>query len=181
MKYLSWYLFIGIVLASCHVKTSDSLSKYENNGKTDDHHFVNMYGDTIRKIFKTETEWKSFLNDLEYEVLRNKGTEPAFSGDLHTNKQEGLYTCRGCGMPLFSSKHKYDSGTGWPSFYEVLDNRAILMHEDHKLGYVRTELTCGKCGGHLGHVFDDGPKPTNKRYCINAVSLDFVRSESGIK
>jgi peptide-methionine (R)-S-oxide reductase len=141
-------------------------------------YFVNMRGDTIKKIVKSEAEWKAKLSEMEFYVLRKKGTERAFTGDLLENKDEGLYTCRGCGMPLFSSKHKFNSGTGWPSFYDVIDPNVIVQDTDYDLGYPRTELTCAKCGGHQGHVFDDGPKPTGLRYCINAVSLDFIKTEN---
>jgi peptide-methionine (R)-S-oxide reductase len=140
--------------------------------------FVNGRGDTIQKVFKSDAEWKKLLTPLEFRVLREKGTERAFTGDLNDNKQEGIYTCRGCGMPLFSSTHKYDSGSGWPSFFDVLDNPGIHKDTDYNIGYPRTELTCARCGGHLGHVFDDGPKPTGLRYCINAVSLDFSKAEN---
>lgn len=141
-------------------------------------YIVNSRGDTIQKVFKSEEEWKGLLSPLEYRVLREKGTERAFTGDLTDNKQEGIYTCRGCGMPLFSSSHKYDSGSGWPSFFNVLDTLGIHRETDYEIGYPRTELTCARCGGHLGHVFDDGPRPTGLRYCINAVSLDFIKAEN---
>lgn len=140
--------------------------------------FVNMHGDTIKKITKTPEEWRKSLTEMEYHVLREKGTERAFTGDLLDNKVDGIYTCRGCGMPLFMSKHKYNSGSGWPSFFDVPDSGAISKSTDYDLGYARTELSCAKCGGHLGHVFDDGPKPTGQRYCINSVSLDFVKNEN---
>jgi peptide-methionine (R)-S-oxide reductase len=141
-------------------------------------YFINNRGDTIQKIFKSSEEWKKILSPLEFRVLREKGTERAFTGDLTDNKQEGIYTCRGCGMPLFTSTHKYDSRSGWPSFYDVLDDAGIHKATDYDIGYPRTELTCARCGGHLGHVFDDGPDPTGLRYCINAVSLDFVKAEN---
>lgn len=143
-----------------------------------DNFFINKRGDTIRKINLSLEEWKSKLSPMEFNVLREKGTERPFTGDLLKVKDEGLYTCRGCGIPLFRSKHKFDSGTGWPSFFDVDDHQAIHKDTDYDLGYPRTELTCSKCGGHLGHVFEDGPEPTGLRYCINAVSLDFVKAEN---
>jgi peptide-methionine (R)-S-oxide reductase len=138
-------------------------------------YFVNKRGDTIQKIKLSNEEWQQKLNPKEYNVLREKDTERPFTGDLLSNKENGIYTCRGCGLPLFRSKHKFDSGTGWPSFFDVDDPNAIHKDTDYDLGYPRTELTCNKCGGHLGHVFEDGPPPTGLRYCINAVSLDFVK------
>src|SRR5690606_16567382 len=122
---------------------------------------------------KTEAEWKKELTEMEYYVLREKGTERAFTGDLLKVKKEGLYSCAACGLVLFNSKHKFDSGTGWPSFYQSEDKNLVIESTDYDLGYPRTELTCARCGGHLGHVFEDGPQPTGLRYCINSVSLDF--------
>ena len=135
--------------------------------------FVNSAGDTIQRIFKSEAEWKEQLDQMAYYVLREAGTERAFTGDLLDNKQKGVYTCAGCGLPLFSSAHKFNSGSGWPSYYQPIDPAHIEEKPDHSFGWNRVELLCARCGGHLGHVFDDGPKPTGLRYCINSVSLDF--------
>ncbi|HMP32165.1 MAG TPA: peptide-methionine (R)-S-oxide reductase MsrB, partial [Saprospiraceae bacterium] len=121
-------------------------------------YFINMQGDTIQKVIKSDAEWKAQLTEFEYYVLRSKGTERAFTGDLLKIKKEGLYCCKGCGYPLFRSQEKYESGTGWPSFYKPADPNAIAEDEDYDIGYKRTEVMCGKCGGHLGHVFDDGPR-----------------------
>ena len=129
---------------------------------------------TIEKVVKTPEEWKADLNEQEYYVLREAGTERAFTGDLWDNKKAGVYTCRACQLPLFTSNTKFKSGTGWPSFYQPFKKEAVIEHSDTKFGMVRTEVVCSRCDGHLGHVFDDGPKPTGLRYCINAVSLDFV-------
>jgi len=126
------------------------------------------------RLNKSNAEWRKLLNDKEYDVLREKGTERAFTGDLLKVKQKGTFTCRGCGLPLFASKTKFESGTGWPSFWEPVAPGLVAEHQDKSYGMLRAEVLCARCGGHLGHVFDDGPKPTGLRYCINSVSLDFV-------
>ncbi len=132
-------------------------------------------GDTIPKVIKTEEEWKAELNEKEFYVLRKAGTERAFTGDLWDNKEEGIYTCRGCQLPLFESATKYKSGTGWPSFWQPIKKEHSAEDSDYNRGYKRTEVRCARCGGHLGHVFEDGPEPTGLRYCINSVSMDFVK------
>lgn len=128
---------------------------------------------------KTEEEWKKRLTPEQYRILREKGTEAPFTGKYYRHKGEGTYTCAGCGEPLFASEKKYESGTGWPSFYETLNGQAVELKEDKSHGMVRTEVLCSKCGGHLGHVFEDGPKPTGKRFCINSAALDFKDKETG--
>lgn len=124
------------------------------------------------KRSKTEEEWKKELTPEEYRVLREKGTESAFTGVYVDAKEEGVYRCRACGNKLFSSDAKFDSGSGWPSFDALMDNSAVELIEDTTLGMKRTEVRCAKCGSHLGHVFDDGPTPTGKRYCINSIALE---------
>lgn len=129
---------------------------------------------SVEKLELTDAEWKSRLDKNEYHVLREKGTERAFTGDYWDNKDEGTYTCKGCDLPLFNSKTKFKSGTGWPSFYQPLNESSIIEHEDVSYGMRRVEVVCARCDGHLGHVFPDGPPPTKLRYCINGVSLKFL-------
>lgn len=127
------------------------------------------------KVQKSEEEWKGCLTPEEYRILREKGTEPAFTGKYYRHKEDGIYVCAACGNELFSSDHKYDSGSGWPSYWQPVSDNAVEFKEDRSYGMVRTEVLCGSCGGHLGHVFEDGPQPTGLRYCINSVSLDFEK------
>jgi len=126
-------------------------------------------------LSRSEKEWKEILNEEEFNVLRKKGTEPPFSGRFVHNKEKGIYTCAGCGNELFSSDVKFDSGTGWPSFWDVISKSKVKLKTDYSHGMNRIEVLCSRCGGHLGHVFDDGPKPTGKRFCINSVSLHFKK------
>ncbi len=120
-------------------------------------------------------EWKEKLTEMEYYVLREKGTERAFTGDLWNNHDKGTYTCAACKLPLFESSTKFESGSGWPSFYQPISKENVAEETDKTYGMSRTEVLCSRCGGHLGHVFPDGPKPTGLRYCINSVSLDFEK------
>ena len=129
------------------------------------------------KIVKTPKEWKETLTSEQFEVCINKGTEPPFTGKYYNSKEKGIYKCVCCGETLFKSDTKYDSGSGWPSFWQPLSDEKIEYISDTDYGMVRTEVNCKKCGAHLGHVFDDGPKPTNLRYCINSISLDLDKND----
>lgn len=125
------------------------------------------------EVTRTDKEWRAMLSDLQYQVMRKEATERAGSSPLDKEYRAGTFICRGCDLPLYSSETKYDSGTGWPSFYQSLPN-AVATKSDRKLIYKRTEVHCRRCGSHLGHIFDDGPQPTGKRHCLNGVSLKFV-------
>lgn len=127
------------------------------------------------KIEKSEDEWKKTLSPEQYNVIREKGTELPFSGKYYLHKEKGTYVCAACGAELFSSNTKFDSGCGWPSFFDALDSTKITYTKDKSHGMIRTEITCTRCGGHLGHVFDDGPAPTGTRYCVNSLSIEFKK------
>ena len=125
------------------------------------------------EVQKTEAEWKKVLTPIQYNVLREKGTERAFTGEYWDNHEKGVYICAACQLPLFDSETKFESGTGWPSFFKPLDESAVTIIKDTSYNMVREEVVCRRCGGHLGHVFDDGPQPTGLRYCLNSASLKF--------
>lgn len=157
--YLILSIAIFFALSSCNQSVSQTMHPEAKK--------------TPLKVQKTDDEWKKVLSAEEYRILREKGTERAFTGKYYKNEEEGIYTCAACGTELFTSKGKFDSGCGWPSFYEAADNKKIVIQTDYSHGMVRTEIMCAHCGGHLGHLFDDGPKPTGLRYCVNSVSIDF--------
>ncbi len=170
MKTILWAAIISGVfaIASCGSRPAPAPTPEPKAEETD------MADNTIQK---SEEEWKQELSSEEYHVLRQQGTERAFSGKYHDTKTPGVYKCAGCGQPVFSSEDKFDSGTGWPSYTQPVSSDAVETEEDRSLGMMRTEVHCSRCGGHLGHVFPDGPEPTGQRYCINSVSLDLEEKQ----
>ncbi len=182
-KIQSAVLMIFLIFGGCKSQTNKAIS-YEKDSRTEntvknssETTITDMVGKVIKPIRLTDEEWKKKLTEMEYYVLREEGTERAFTGDLLTNKEQGVYVCAACGFPLFDSQTKFKSGTGWPSFYQPIYPTHIKEKTDYKLGYARTEVECRRCGSHLGHIFHDGPKPTGLRYCINSVSLDFIKEK----
>lgn len=131
----------------------------------------------VPQVIKTDAEWRKQLTEEQYKIARAKGTEPAFCGAFYDNHKRGVYYCICCDLPLFTSEAKFDSGTGWPSFFQPLAAENVTTHKDLSYGMVRTEILCARCGGHLGHVFEDGPKPTHLRFCLNSASLTFKENK----
>lgn len=161
--FMVFIFFFAIFVSYCN---TDNDNKQEINTESTEMNF---------EIIKSDAEWKEILSPDEYHILRKKGTERPYTGEYNMHFEDGIYTCKGCGNVLFDSETKFESHCGWPSFYDVKNNKAIKEITDTSHGMIRTEVVCSKCGGHLGHVFDDGPNPTGLRYCINSVSIDFKK------
>jgi peptide-methionine (R)-S-oxide reductase len=172
MTRLSLFAMI-IALASC---TANGQKK--NVDKTEAPVVKKLVvADTVRKVVKTEEEWKTILTPDQYSVLREKGTDRPFTGEYTYHKEDGTYHCAACGLALFTSDMKFDSNCGWPSFDKEIAGGKIVQQVDKSHGMVRVEILCGRCGSHLGHIFDDGPTLTGKRYCVNSTSIDFTAKE----
>lgn len=161
-KILSLILFLGLFLSLSCVKRDPVLQSKST---------MKAVEKTTRKVLRTSQEWRKRLTPKQFHILREKGTERAFSGKYWNEKKSGVYHCAACGAPLFESVHKFKSGTGWPSFYRPVHPKAVAVKGDTSLGVRREEILCARCDGHLGHVFDDGPEPTGLRYCVNSESL----------
>lgn len=172
MKYIPLLLFL-MLPAGCQAQDCGDALMRPGSSATPMSGDEQEGGRSMFPVQKSEDEWKTALTEQEYRVLRQKGTEVAFTGKYYKYDREGRYRCAGCGAVLFSSGEKYHSGSGWPSFYAPAEDANIVIQRDESHGMVRDEVLCGACGGHLGHVFNDGPRPTGLRYCINSVSLDF--------
>lgn len=171
-SYIYVVLFSVILFVAFSVFNSRSMnaSQDQQSKKTEKKGSLNKMN-----VVKTNEEWKRILTPEQYEVMREKGTERPFTGKYWNTTDDGTYTCAACGQVLFKSKTKFDAGCGWPSFFEPSDSAKIIYKDDYSFGMHRIEVECGNCGAHLGHVFDDGPEPSGKRYCINSVSLDFKK------
>ena len=170
-------VLVGIVLFWKFIipVQSGTMAKVRNSGKPDS---TKLNGENMNdKIIKSDEVWKKELSPEEYRILREKGTERAFTGKYWDHHELGTYICAACGTELFESDTKFDSGCGWPSYFEPIDSSRIIYKDDSSYGMKRTEVMCAKCNGHLGHVFDDGPPPTGLRYCINSGSMKFIKKE----
>ncbi|MEJ5263007.1 MAG: peptide-methionine (R)-S-oxide reductase MsrB [Ignavibacterium sp.] len=170
------FVILALMLFSVWQISFNKEQKLSNNTNLLIQDSVKQKGKNMEeKIIRSEEEWKKILTPEQYRVLREKGTERAFTGEYWNHFEEGVYKCAGCGAELFSSDTKFDSHCGWPSYFTPLAGDRVVYKEDRSYGMIRTEVLCAKCGGHLGHVFDDGPEPTGLRYCINSVSLIFEK------
>jgi peptide-methionine (R)-S-oxide reductase len=169
MKITAFFLLSLFSLNACAQKPT---TKADGNPT---HFDLSSYPKAAEKVTKSDAEWRSALSAASFDVLREEGTERPFTGALLNEHSNGVFVCAGCGNPLFSSATKFESGTGWPSFWAPIEQVRIREHSDVTLGMERTEVRCARCGGHLGHVFDDGPQPTGLRFCMNSVALKFEK------
>lgn len=181
LLWIGTALFLSVLIIACQpketTKTQRRAVSTNNNRPTIITTTADLDTSDWKPITKTQEEWEAVLTPEEFRILREKGTERAFTGEFWDHNKEGIYTCAACQLPLFSSETKFKSGTGWPSYYQPVKEKNVQEYKDNSHGMIRTEVTCGRCDGHLGHVFNDGPRPTGLRYCINSASLDFVEKK----
>ncbi len=161
MKFFSTFLVLSIFTFGCNAQSNNKAATTKEQ--------------TSYPVTKTAAEWKKQLTPIQFNILRQSGTEPAFNNKYWDNHEKGQYNCAGCDQPLFSSETKFESGTGWPSFWQPLAKKYVAVGTDNSYGMVRDEIKCSRCGGHLGHLFNDGPKPTGLRYCMNSAAMVFVK------
>ena len=180
MTRYTLFLFVAVLLTACGTNSASEAQTTvsASSGEVTEHrHFTGLGGETLEEMRLPDSEWKKKLTDEQYYILRESGTERAFTSPLLKEKHEGTFVCAACQLPLFTSDTKFDSGTGWPSFSAPVNENNVLELKDMKYGMVRTEIRCARCDGHQGHVFSDGPKPTGLRYCINGDGLEFVEAK----